>query len=154
MAESYETGEPHWQIQNDGRMILSVMVDDARPDPKSKSGGTMRFQHLYYSPPMWEPSMSGQWMHIASVFDPASAHVSHYVNGERISREEIMPKYLISTLRIGNAAVCNWGQPFREDPTFAIRNLNGRMDELAVFKAALGDEEIATLFEQSRAERR
>jgi ferric-dicitrate binding protein FerR (iron transport regulator) len=152
MADSYETGEPHWQIQNDGKMILSVMVDDARPDPKAKDGATMRFQHLYYSPPMWDQSMSGQWMHVASVFDPVTAQVSHYVNGKRISHEKILPKFMIKTLRIGNAEAGNWGQPFREDPTFAIRNLNGRMDELAVFKVALGDEEIARLFEQSRAQ--
>lgn len=154
MADGYETGEPHWQIRNDGAMILSVMVDDSRPDPKGPAGATMRFQHLYYSPPMWDPSMSGQWMHLASVFDPASRQVSHYVNGKRISRETIEPKYLIETLRIGNGEVGNWGQPFREDPTFAIRNLNGRMDELSIFKTPLGDEEIAKLFEQSRAGRR
>ena len=76
------------------------------------------------------------------------------MNGKRISREEIEPKYMIKTLRIGNGEVGNWGQPFREDPTFAIRNLNGRMDELAIFKTALGDEEIAKLFEESRSERR
>lgn len=154
MADGYETGEPHWQIRNDGTMILSVMVDDSRPDPKGPPGATMRFQHLYYSPPMWDPSMSGQWLHLASVFDPANRQVSHYVNGRRISREDIQPKYLIDTLRIGNGEVGNWGQPFREDPTFAIRNLNGRMDELAIFKSALGDEEIAKLFEESRAQRR
>ncbi|MEQ1859524.1 MAG: LamG-like jellyroll fold domain-containing protein [Chthoniobacteraceae bacterium] len=154
MADSYETGEPHWQIRNDGQMILSVMVDDARPDPKGPPGATMRFQHLYYSPPMWDPSMSGQWMHLASVFDPPNRQVSHFVNGKRISREEIEPKYLIKTLRIGNGEVGNWGQPFREDPTFAIRNLNGRMDELAIFKTALGEEEIARHFEESRADRR
>ena len=40
MADGYETGEPHWQIRNDGKMILSVMVDDSRPDPKGPPGAT------------------------------------------------------------------------------------------------------------------
>ena len=151
MADRYETGEPHWQIRDDGKMMLSVMVDDARPDPKNPGGPPVRFQHLYFSPPMWNAAMSGQWLHLASVFDPAGGHVSHYVNGRRISREEIQPQYHIDTLRIGNAEVGNWGLPFREEPTFAIRNLNGRMDELAIFKTALTDEEIAKLFESSRA---
>ncbi len=150
MADSYETGEPHWQIRNDGTMMLSVMVDDSRQDPDNPDGPPTRFQHLYFSPPMWDPSMSGQWLHLASVFDPHSRQVSHYVNGERISREGIRPQHQIDTLRIGNAEIGNWGQPFREDPTFAIRNLNGRMDEIAVFSVALDDDEVADLYEGSR----
>jgi len=150
MADSYETGEPHWQIRNDGAMMLSVMVDDSRQNPKDPDGPPIRFQHLYYSPPMWDPSMSGQWMHLASVFDPQGERVSHYVNGVSISREGIRPQHQIDTLRIGNAEIGNWGQPFREDPTFAIRNLNGRMDEIAIFGVALDDDEVAALYEASR----
>jgi hypothetical protein len=153
MADSYETGEPHWQIRDDGKMMVSVMVDDSRVNPKNPDGPPIRFQRLYYSPPMWEPSMSGQWLHLASVFDPGNARVSHYVNGQRVSRESIKPEYLISSLRIGNAEIGNWGQPFREDPVFAIRNLNGRMDEIAIFKTALQDEEVAELYERSRINR-
>ena len=103
---------------------------------------------------MWDPSMSGQWLHLASVFDPQARKVSHHVNGERISEEAIQTKYQIDTLRIGNAEIGNWGQPFREEPTFAIRNLNGRMDEIAIFRSALSDEEISRLYEASRSGRR
>ena len=151
MADGYENGEPHWQIRHDGKMMLSVMVDDARSLPGHPES---RFHHVYFSPSMWDISMSGQWQHLASVFDPASRSVSHYVNGTRVSHEEIEPKYDVSTLRIGNAEIGNWGQPFREDPTFAIRNLNGRMDELAIFKAALSDEEIQRLYQASRSNAR
>lgn len=153
MADSYETGEPHWQIREDGSMMVSVMVDDSRTNPKNPDGPPIRFQRLYFSPPMWEPSMSGQWLHLASVFDPENKRVSHYVNGERISREAIKPEHHIDQLRIGNAEIGNWGQPFREDPVFAIRNLNGRMDEIAIFNAALQDKEIASLYERSRTSR-
>ena len=97
--------------------------------------------------------MSGQWLHLASVFDPENKRVSHYANGERISREAIKPEHHIDQLRIGNAEIGNWGQPFREDPVFAIRNLNGRMDEIAIFNAALQDKEIASLYERSRTSR-
>lgn len=153
MADSYETGEPHWQIREDGSMMVSVMVDDSRTNPKNPDGPPIRFQRLYFSPPMWEPSMSGQWLNLASVFDPENKRVSHYVNGERISREAIKPEHHIDQLRIGNAEIGNWGQPFREDPVFAIRNLNGRMDEIAIFNAALQDKEIASLYERSRTSR-
>ena len=148
MGDGYETGEPHWQIRDDGKMMLSVMVDDTRPNPNVPQDAG--FHRVYFSPPMWDLSMSGQWLHLASVFDPANRRVSHYVNGERIHRQEIVDEFFIETLRIGNAEIGNWGQPFREEPTFAIRNLNGRMDEVAVFREALQDGEIRELFDSSR----
>ncbi|MEM1295450.1 MAG: LamG-like jellyroll fold domain-containing protein, partial [Verrucomicrobiota bacterium] len=152
MGDGYETGEPHWQIRNDGKLMLSVMVDDTRPNPKSPNDAG--FHRVYFSPPMWDLSMSGEWLHLTSVFDPGERVVSHYVNGERISEQFIEDEYQISTVRIGNGEIGNWGLPFREDPTFAIRNLNGRMDELAIFRAALKPGEIARLYHQSRAKSR
>mgnify|MGYP003633923347 CR=1 FL=1 len=149
MGDGYENGEPHWQIEEDGRMMLSLMVDDTYKNPKAPQAAGLA--HIYFSPPMWDQSMSGQWMHLASVFDPENRAVSHYVNGEEISREEITDKFYVDKLHLGNAEIGNWGLPHREDPVFAIRNLNGRMDELAIFKAALAPDEIAELFERSRA---
>lgn len=151
MGDGYETGEPHWQIRDDGRLMLSVMVDDSRPNPKMPEDAG--FHRVYYSPPIWDRSMSGQWMHLVSVFDPANRHVSHYVNGACVSRREIVDDYLIKTLRIGNGEIGNWGQPFRETPWFAIRNLNGRIDELAILNAALTDAEIGELYQNSQAGR-
>lgn len=149
MGDGYETGEPHWQIRDDGKLMLSVMVDHNRPNPHhAKDAG---FHRVYYSPPIWDKSMSGQWMHLVSVFDPAGAHVSHFVNGKQVSRREIVPEYMIKTLRIGNGEIGNWGQPFRKTPWFAIRNLNGRIDELAILDAALEEKEIAELYARSRA---
>ncbi|MEM7143632.1 MAG: LamG-like jellyroll fold domain-containing protein [Verrucomicrobiota bacterium] len=152
MGDGYETGEPHWQIRDDGKLMLSVMVDDSRPNPYSPNDAG--FHRVYFSPPMWDISMSGQWMHLTSVFDPANRAVSHYVNGNLIDRQEIEDDYFIDKLRIGNGEIGNWGLPFREEPTFAIRNLNGRMDEIAIFKAALQEDEIAELYQRSRADRR
>ena len=149
MGDGYETGEPHWQIRNDGAMMLSIMVDDSKPNPGSPNDAG--FHRVYYSPPMWDISKSGQWIHLASVFDPAKRVVSHYVDGERVSRQTIEDRFFIETLRIGNAEIGNWGQPFREDPTWAIRNLNGRMDEMAIFKAALSESEIQALYQSSRS---
>ncbi len=151
LGDGYETGEPHWQINEDGQMMLSVMVDDSRPNPRAKNG--KGFHRVYFSPPMWNRSMSGQWIHLASIFDPANARVSHFVNGEKIDSQTIEKDYLIKQLRIGNGEVGNWGLPFSEDPTWAIRNLNGRIDEFAIFKQALSDTEIAELFQNSRVGR-
>jgi len=63
----------------------------------------------------------------------------------------IAADFLIATLRIGNAEIGNWGQPLRKDPSFAIRNLNGRIDEIAILNAALTDTEIRELHDRSRA---
>jgi len=152
MGDGYETGEPHWQIRDDGKLMLSVMVDHTRPNPKMPEDAG--FHRVYYSPSIWDKSMSGQWMHLVSVFDPERRQVSHYVNGERVSRAEIAADYFIRTLRIGNGEIGNWGQPFRETPWFAIRNLNGRIDELAILNAALTDAEIRELHEHSQFGRR
>lgn len=149
MGDGYETGEPHWQIRDDGMMMLSVMVDDSRPNPGSPEDAG--FHRVYFSPPMWDISMSGEWLFLVSVFDPENREVAHYVDGKKISTQEIEDRFFIERLRIGNAEIGNWGLPFREDPWFAIRNLNGRMDEIVVFDAALGEEEISTLHERSRA---
>ena len=92
---------------------------------------------------------SGSWR----FFDPKNRQVSHYVDGKRIHRQEIEDRFFIETLRIGNGEIGNWGEPFREDPVFAIRNLNGRMDEIAIFGAALPDDEILELYERSRSSR-
>lgn len=149
MGDGYENGEPHWQIRDDGKLMLSIMVDDTKPHPKYPKKG--RYHHVYFSPPIWDLSKSGQWMHLVSVYDPKNKQATHHVNGKKISEEEIQPLFHVDTLRIGNAEIGNWGQPFRETPWFAIRNLNGRIDELAILDTALSEQEISELHDRSRA---
>ena len=151
MGDGYENGEPHWQIRDDGKLMLSIMVDDQKRHPRYPNKS--RYHHVYYSPPIWELSQSGQWMHLVSVYDPKNKRVSHHVDGKRVSEEAIDPLFHVETLRIGNGEIGNWGEPFRETPWFAIRNLNGRIDELAILNAAMSDEEVRKLYEQSRSER-
>ena len=155
MSDGYENGEPHWQIREDGRLMFSVMVDDkqdvrvpSRIDQKIvKDAGLHR---VYFTEPIWDISKSGQWMHVAAVYDPASRRVVQYVNGEQVSSESIIDRFHITTLRIGPAEIGNWGQPFRESPWFAVRNLNGAIDELAIFKAALSAQEMKDLYENGK----
>ncbi|MGB0155001.1 MAG: LamG-like jellyroll fold domain-containing protein [Verrucomicrobiales bacterium] len=154
LGDGYENGEPHWQIRDDGQLMLSVMVDDTYVYPKNPNKNAAGLAKIYFSESIWDQSMSGEWMHIASTFDPANRSVAHFVNGEEIAREAIEDKFFVDKLHIGSGEIGNWGLPHREDPTFAIRNLNGRMDEFAIFKVALSAEEIASLFERSRAGKR
>lgn len=149
MSDGYENGELHWQIHNDGRMMFSVMVDDTPgagdgPSPES------RFHHIYYTPPIWDMTKAGKWMHLAAVYDPTSRRVDQYVNGIRISNESIADKFFVPSLRIGPAEIGNWGQPLRKSPDFAVRNLNGAIDEMAIFKDALEAEEISSIYNNGK----
>ena len=145
MGDGYENGEPHWQIHEDGRMMFSVMVDDT-PGAGDGPAADARLHHIYYTQPIWDVSMSGKWLHLAAVYDPVAGHVKQYVNGKLVSSEEILGRFLVKTLRIGPAEIGNWGQPFRKSAEFAVRNLNGAIDELAIYNAALPSDEITALF--------
>ena len=43
---------------------------------------------------------------------------------------------------IGNASRCDWDLTERNKPRFAVRNLDGSLDDFALFDAALSAEEI------------
>ena len=155
MADSYQNGEPHWQIQDDGRLMFSVMVDDTQTIRHfSKIDQRMVNQaglhRVYYTEPIWDLSKSGQWFHLAAVYDPAGRTVKQFVNGKQVSSQNIVDKFHIKTLRIGPAEIGNWGQPFRKSPWFAVRNLNGTIDELAIFNAALAGDEIQELYQKGK----
>ena len=76
--------------------------------------------------------------------------VTHYLNGELLSREAIPEEYLVEPVTIGNASIGNWGDPIRDEPRFAVRNLNGSMDEFALFEAALSADEITELYDHGK----
>ncbi|MEM9367883.1 MAG: LamG-like jellyroll fold domain-containing protein [Planctomycetota bacterium] len=155
MGDGYENGEPHWQIRDDGRLMISVMIDDSQKiRRKSRVGGEVVWDNgvhrVYFSEPIWSVANSGQWMHLVSVYDPGSRRVAHYVNGQNVSEHEIVDPFFTDTLRIGAAEIGNWGQPFRDSPWFSVRNLNGAIDELAIYNAALTSHEITMLFEEGK----
>lgn len=139
LTDGHELHEPHWQIMDDGRLFFSVKAHDAVKKDRDK--------HIAYSPPIWTPAQSGQWMQIATVYDGDAATTTHYVNGEAISIDQIPENMQIEKVRIGPASIGNWSEPMRDDAAFAVRNLNGTMDEFALFSAALSAGEIREMFE-------
>lgn len=143
LTDGHELNEPHWQIMNDGRLFFSVK----RRDAESGSG---KDKHIAYSPSFWDPSHSGKWFQIATVYNVDEQTTTHYVNGEAISQDRISNEYIVGTVRIGAASIGNWNEPTRGDPNFALRNLNGAIDEFAIFSDALSANEIATLYEKGR----
>ncbi|MCA9055999.1 MAG: FecR domain-containing protein, partial [Planctomycetaceae bacterium] len=97
MADGYENGEPHWQIRDDGRLMFSVMVDDSQviehfSEIDQQVVQQAGLHRVYYTEPFWDISKSGQWFHLAAVYDPAGRQVLQFVNGEPVASEEIIDK--------------------------------------------------------------
>ena len=149
MGDGYENGEPHWQIRDDGKLMFSVMVDDT-PGAGNGTAKDARLHRVYFTDPIWDVSQSGKWIHIAAVYDPANHQVTQFVNGMQIASEDIVSRFHVTSLRIGAAEIGNWGQPLRDSPWFAVRNLNGAIDELAIFDAALAPHEILSLYDNTK----
>ena len=142
LTDGHELNEPHWQIMNDGRLFFSVKRRDRTEGLADK--------HIAYSPSFWDPSQSGRWFQIATVYNVEEQSTTHYVNGREISKDFISDEYAVDTVKIGAASIGNWNEPTRQDPHFALRNLNGAIDEFAIFTEALSLEEIAELYERGR----
>lgn len=140
LTDGHELNEPHWQIMSDGRLFFSVKRRERDEDFLDK--------HIAYSPSFWDPSMSGQWFQIVTVYDVDNWTTTHFVNGVAISQDQIAEEYRVDTVKIGAASIGNWNEPTREESHFALRNLNGAIDEFAIFTEALSAEEISELYQK------
>ncbi|MEM0896831.1 MAG: LamG-like jellyroll fold domain-containing protein [Verrucomicrobiota bacterium] len=123
----------------DGRLFFSVKANEATKKHKDK--------HIAFSPPIWTPADSGKWFHIATVYNGDAATTTHYVNGKKISHDVLPENMRVEEVSIGAASIGNWSEPSRDDPHFAVRNLNGVIDEFAIFSAALSAKEIQDLYQ-------
>jgi hypothetical protein len=144
LTDGYEAGEPHWQIYEDGRLMFSV----AYPDPGA--AGKSRNQK-YFSPVIFDRANAGRWHHVAVTYDNRSGAAVQYVDGTEVSREVHEFHAPGRPLTLGASELGNWGLPTRNHE-FPIRNLNGRIDEFAVYGAALSGPEIRAMFEAGRPE--
>lgn len=141
LTDNYQRGEPHWQILDTGQLFFSVRVSQ-------QQGG--QEHRVVLSPPFWNPTLSGKWLHLVTTYDVDAKTTTHYLNGRQLIAESIPLHQLVETTRIGMASIGNWSMPTRPDSDFAIRNLNGRIDEFAIFSAALSAEEVAEMYESGK----
>lgn len=126
LADAYDAGEVHWQITREGLLKLSA---NGWPG--------------YASPPILKPQDLGRWVQLATVFDGQAQEVRHYLDGAKVSTHPVETQG--PTMVFGNAEIGNWHSNRRgKNP---IRSLNGRMDEIAVFRRALSDDEIRASYE-------
>lgn len=135
LTDHYEAGEPHWQLLSDGRLFFSVRPENSQVD-----------HHIHHSPVVWTHADSQQWLHLVTSYDCATRTARHFLNGKLISETSAPEEKATPVLRIGNAQLGNWGLPTQSDPGFAIRNLNGCLDEFAVFDTALSPNQVQALY--------
>ncbi|MCP5556120.1 MAG: FecR domain-containing protein [Verrucomicrobiaceae bacterium] len=146
LTDGAKVGGPHWQIMDDGRLFFSVKKHETSEVKRGQKD-----KYHFMSPPIWNASQSGQWLMIATTYDVDARKVTHYLNGRVFSEEAIPEEYLVENVAIGAASICNWSEPvYRTDAHFAVRNLNGSMDEFALFAAALTSQEIADIYEHGK----
>jgi hypothetical protein len=148
LTDGYNQGEPHWQILDSGQLFFSVRSKRDRLEGETQVKGQTHQEVL--SPSFWTPAMSGRWLHLATTYSVERAVTTHYVNGEILHEETIGEKMLVHTTRIGAATIGNWSVPTKADAEFAIRNINGTIDEFAIFASALSANEIEEMYENGR----
>ena len=140
LTDSYQRGEPHWQILDTGQLFFSVRL----------GGGPGKGHHKVLSPPFWDASLSGRWLHLATTYNVETKITAHFLNGEKLCEERIPDELFVKQTCVGKATIGNWSSPTRPEADFAIRNLNGSMDEFVLFRDALKPDEIRDLFVQGR----
>lgn len=138
LTDAYERGEPHWQILRDGQLFFSI-----RPRNKGERGG----HHVVASAPFWTPSMSGRWLHLATTYNAETGVVRHFLDAKLLHEEVIPENERPLETKFGMASIGNWTDPTRPDAAFAVRNLNGRMDELMIFGDELTPTEIEEMYD-------
>ena len=145
LTDGFDKGEVHWQLTETGQLELSVRLVGANSTTKGEPR-----RSWYRSPSLFTAVDLGRWVHLATVFDRDGQTVRHYLDGELVSTEPIVPHPL---LRIGSAHIGNWDPLQLMDPKRPetwVRSLNGRVDEFLVIGRALTDRKIRDAFRNGR----
>lgn len=137
MCDAFNPGAPHWQILASGAVRLGV----ANTDPAAHAE--------YDAPVIFTPERLGQWIHLAVVYDAAAKQVTHFVNGQLVSRQPVLFE---TALRLGPTQLGNWNRGAYTADATPIRNFSGRMDEFQFFRRPLSDTEVRQLCNVGRPE--
>ncbi|EMI19100.1 FecR protein domain protein [Rhodopirellula maiorica SM1] len=143
LTDRYDDGHLHWQVKWTGEIDAGIKVADSP-------------RRIFVSEPVLSYEDLGRWIHLAVVVDKKSQSLSHYLDGKRVARFDLRvgsepnaPQAPVTKIRFGKAELGNWS-PERKYDNEPVRNLNGRIDEFAMFGRALSDFEIRELYNQSR----
>ncbi|MEZ5384260.1 MAG: LamG-like jellyroll fold domain-containing protein [Prosthecobacter sp.] len=144
LTDYFDPNEIHWQVSRNGTLHFAT----------SPMGAVDIDTHnrRFYSETFWEPGMSGKWTMLAVTADRGDGTkpgtVVHYVDGRALRMESGTQMHKpLPKMRIGQADLGNWSDPIW---TYAIRTLNGRIDEFAIYQAALSAAEIQQIYQQGK----
>ncbi|MEM7143625.1 MAG: LamG-like jellyroll fold domain-containing protein [Verrucomicrobiota bacterium] len=140
LTDFFDENEVHWQLSDEGHMHFAVSPMGAVDIPEHN--------RRFYSERFWNPSKSGQWFLLAVTAEKGVGTVNFYVNGEPIEiNDGTQMQKPVPAMRFGEVDLGNWSEPIWER---AIRTLNGRIDEFAIYSVALPAEEIKLIYEEGR----
>ncbi len=142
-ADRVVVGTPHWQFDSLGRLRFGFNTasgDFFRPDTTEKTSWDVAV-----SPPLLDGRL-GEWIHVATVYDSRRAVLEHFMNGEKVTSHPLLHPIpiVIGAAQIGNSVVES------KDPMQGRVNLVGRVDEFALLKEALPEEDIRSYYEKGR----
>ena len=144
LTDGYDSGEPHWQIYEDGSLMFSIGYAAS-----GEKRITARYNQVYYSKPVVTADSLGRWHHLAVTYDNVSGMALQYFDGKEVGREVSALHQPGRPIILGPCELGNWGLPTQGHP-FPIRTLNGAIDEFAIYHDVLSPSEIQTLFEQGQ----
>ncbi len=107
--------------------------------------------HLYYSKPVFTADSLGRWHHLAVTYDNTSGEVIQYFDAQEVSREISPLHQPARPITFGPCEIGNWGLPTQNHDS-PIRNLNGAIDEFAIYQSVLSPTEILQQFETGKPE--
>lgn len=138
LTDGYEPGEPHWQIYEDGSLMFSISY------PAPGQGQVRKINQIYHSRPVITADSLGRWHHLAVTYDSVTGLVVQYFDGQEVGREVSGFHQPGRPITYGPCELGNWGLP-TQGHQFPIRNLNGAIDEFAIYHQALSPAEIRNL---------
>lgn len=144
MADGLGTGDVQWYLSRWGELGFGVHI--------GKSGDPTGWRY-HHSTPLITEEMLGTWLCFATIYDGATDTATHYLNGEVVGSERLGVRTLLQleTFEIGNWAFRNGEQRLAgivpRGTGDAARNLQGRIDELAIFSSPLTGDEVRHFYQ-------
>lgn len=146
MTKSSEQGALQWYVQCDGSLGLGVQLG---------ATGSPQSWRCLPTPSVIPKKLLGTWIFAACVIDGNDRTVTHYFNGQPMgtSMDERLVPLRLGTVGVGNWPIDpqdrNWVDWRKDGGGSHSINLNGRMDELAVFSSALSAREIRAIYDNT-----
>ncbi|MGC3988775.1 MAG: hypothetical protein QM796_03625 [Chthoniobacteraceae bacterium] len=137
MTRSLQAGQVNWFIHRDGGLGISV-AEAKVPAPA---------QNFLHTQPVIGPQNFGTWVMVACVLDGPSGIATLYLNGVKVGSR---PGFVHGPFTLTNAEVGNSLGHDSNIPGESRPNLDGSIDELAIFSTTLPARQIARLYQQGR----